>query len=85
MDDSLLNQENDDVDETDSKYLSFPLGESLYGIDIHHVLEVVIRNTNTRITKVPHMPAYTKGVINLRGKVIPVIDLRLRFRMDEIE
>lgn len=72
-------------DEKESKYLSFPLADSLYGIDIQHVKEVVIFSENMKITRVPHMPAFTKGVINLRGKVIPVIDLRLRFLLEEIE
>lgn len=70
-------------DEQNGQYLTFPLGDTMYGIDISHVLEVVIYSVNTKITKVPHMPSYTKGVINLRGKVIPVIDLRLRFHLEE--
>ena len=49
------------------------------------MLEVVIRSTTSKITHLPHMPSYTKGVINLRGKVIPVIDLRSRFLLPEIE
>ncbi|MCG8336574.1 MAG: chemotaxis protein CheW [Proteobacteria bacterium] len=72
-------------DELESKYLSFPLADSLYGIDIQHVKEVVIFSENMKITQVPHMPGFTKGVINLRGKVIPIIDLRLRFLLDEVE
>lgn len=67
------------------KYLTFPLGDTAYGIDIKHVLEVVIRNEKMKITKVPHMPDYTKGVINLRGRVIPILDLRKRFLMEEYE
>lgn len=71
------------TEEQESKYLSFPLGDSLYGIDIQHVKEVVIFSENMKITEVPHMPKFTKGIINLRGKVIPVIDLRLRFLLEE--
>ncbi|MFA6506859.1 MAG: chemotaxis protein CheW, partial [Treponemataceae bacterium] len=51
-----------------------------YGIGISHVIEIVELQ---RISAVPDMPAYVKGVINLRGKVIPVVDLRLRFGMTE--
>lgn len=58
------------------RYLTFTLHEESYGIDVLKVREI-IRLTN--ITAVPQMPAYIRGVINLRGKIIPVIDLRLRF------
>jgi purine-binding chemotaxis protein CheW len=58
------------------KYLTFTLHEESYGIDVLKVREI-IRLTN--ITTVPQMPAYVRGVINLRGKIIPVMDLRLRF------
>lgn len=82
---SELEQQQNQTEETESKYLSFPLADSLYGINIQHVKEVVIFSQNMKITQVPHMPAFTKGIINLRGKVIPVIDLRLRFLLEEIE
>jgi purine-binding chemotaxis protein CheW len=58
------------------KYLTFTLERESYGIDVLQVREI-IRLTN--ITAVPQMPAYVRGVINLRGKIIPVIDLRVRF------
>lgn len=58
------------------KYLTFTLHDESYGIDVLKVREI-IRQTN--ITVVPQMPAYVRGVINLRGKIIPVMDLRLRF------
>ena len=72
-----------DVEENthEGKFLSFPLADSLYGIDIQYVVEVVIRTNSIKITHVPNMPAHTRGVINLRGKVIPVIDLRTRFQL----
>ena len=73
------------ADELKSKYLSFPLADSLYGIGIQHVKEVVIYTQNMKITQVPHMPSFTKGIINLRGQVIPIIDLRLRFLLEEID
>ncbi len=80
-----LEKESAKSDDQESKYLSFPLADSLYGIDIQHVKEVVIFSKNMKITQVPHMPSFTKGVINLRGKVIPIIDLRLRFLLEEID
>lgn len=58
------------------KYLTFRLGSESYGIDVLKIREI-IRGTET--TTVPQMPAFVKGVINLRGKIIPVMDLRLRF------
>ena len=58
------------------KYLTFVLGEESYAVDVRKVREI-IRLTN--ITAVPQMPPFIKGVINLRGKIIPVIDLRTRF------
>jgi purine-binding chemotaxis protein CheW len=58
------------------KYLTFTLQRESYGIDVLKIREI-IRLTN--VTAVPQMPAYIRGVINLRGKIIPVMDLRLRF------
>jgi purine-binding chemotaxis protein CheW len=62
----------------EGKYLTFSLDREEYGIGILKVKEII---GMMRITPVPQMPDFVKGVINLRGKVIPVIDLRLRFGM----
>ncbi len=59
------------------KYLTFTLGEELYGIDIRVVMEII---GILPITAVPEVPEYVRGIINLRGKIIPVVDMRLRFR-----
>jgi purine-binding chemotaxis protein CheW len=64
------------------KYLTFGIQRESYGIDVLQVREI-IRMTN--ITPVPQMPDYVLGVINLRGKIIPVMDLRLRFGFTEIQ
>ena len=64
--------------EREGKYLTFSLDQEEYGIGILKVKEII---GMMRITPVPQTPEYVKGVINLRGKVIPVIDLRLRFGM----
>ena len=58
------------------KYLTFMLGKEEYGIGIGYVTEIVGIQS---ITEVPELPYYVKGIINLRGKIIPVVDVRLRF------
>jgi purine-binding chemotaxis protein CheW len=64
------------------KYLAFRLGKEDFAIQVLKVREIVgIQD----ITAVPQMPSYVKGVINLRGKVIPVVDLRLKFGLPERE
>jgi purine-binding chemotaxis protein CheW len=64
------------------KYLTFSLADEEYGLEILKVREII---GIMDITAVPQMPAYVKGVINLRGKVIPVIDLRLKFGLPPAE
>ena len=64
------------------KYLTFALGKEEYGIEILKVREIIGYMT---ITAVPQMPDYVKGIINLRGQVIPVVDLRSRFGMENKE
>lgn len=66
----------------EGKYLTFALANEEYGIVILKIKEIIGMMS---ITTVPRTPEFVKGVINLRGKVIPVIDLRLRFGMDSIE
>ncbi|MCX7772469.1 MAG: chemotaxis protein CheW [Clostridia bacterium] len=63
-----------------NKFLTFLLGSETYGIHILKVKEIIGMMT---ITQVPKMPSYVKGVINLRGKIIPVMDLRIKFGMEE--
>ncbi|MCB9849232.1 MAG: purine-binding chemotaxis protein CheW [Phycisphaerales bacterium] len=64
--------------ELGGKYLTFELGGEVYGVPILQVREII---RVMDITRVPHTLPYLRGVFNLRGKVIPVIDLRLRFGM----
>jgi purine-binding chemotaxis protein CheW len=64
------------------KYLTFDLGKEEYGIEILKVREIIGLMESTTM---PQTPDYIKGVINLRGKVIPVIDVRLKFSMPEVE
>lgn len=65
-----------------TKYLRFLLGDEHYCVSIAWVNEVL---GMTNITQVPKMPAFVKGVINVRGRIIPVIDLRLKFAMPSAE
>ncbi|HET98154.1 MAG TPA: purine-binding chemotaxis protein CheW [Desulfurivibrio alkaliphilus] len=83
LDDETRDEWDEDNEDTQKdKYLTFHLNREDYGIEIRFVTEIIgIQN----ITRVPDMPHFLKGVINLRGKVIPVMDVRLRFGMPEQE
>ena len=74
--------DDEDEDTQKGKYLTFTVDREDYGIEIYNVTEII---GIQKITDVPDMPAYIKGVINLRGKVISVMDVRLRFKMPERE
>ncbi len=80
--DDFLVDDEDNEDTQANKYLFFRIGKESYGIGIRFVIEIIELQT---ISEVPDMPRYVKGVINLRGKVIPIVDLRLRFDMEERE
>ena len=69
-------------DDSHSQFLSFLLGDEEYGVPILGVREII---GLLDITPVPQTPAYVKGVINLRGKIIPVIELRTKFGMESVE
>jgi len=81
LDAELLDEEDDENEDTqEDKFLTFIIGKEDYGIEIRYVTEIIgIQG----ITGVPDMPSHVKGVINLRGKVIPVMDVRLRFGVEE--
>jgi purine-binding chemotaxis protein CheW len=64
------------------KYLTFIIGKEVYGIEIKYVTEII---GIQQITEVPELPDYIKGIINLRGKIIPVMDIRLRFKKEPRE
>ena len=90
MDITEINSEITDINLSDElledtqkdKYLSFKLGDEDYGISIEYVTEIIVMQ---RITEVPNTPEFVEGVINLRGKVIPVINIRTRFGLDSRE
>lgn len=77
-----LNQEITSMDHREGKYLTFTLANEEYGIGILKIKEII---GMMAITTVPQTPDFIKGVVNLRGKVIPVMDLRLRFGMESID
>lgn len=68
--------------EKEGKYLTFVLGTEEYGLEIMKVREIM---GYLEVTSVPQTPHHVRGVINLRGQVIPVIDLRVKFGMDTVE
>lgn len=65
-----------------NQYLTFQLGEEVFALDVRKVREVL---DFTSVTKIPRMPEYMRGVINLRGCVVPVVDLRLSLGMEATE
>ena len=67
--------------ETQFQLVTFHLGEELYGVDIMDVKEIV-RLQNVRV--IPNAPYYVEGIINLRGEIIPIIDLHKRFKIQTI-
>jgi len=62
------------------RFLSFLIGNEMYGIEIRYVTEIVGIQA---ITAMPEMPDYIKGIINLRGNIVPLMDVRLRFSMEQ--
>ena len=78
----IMNQAVKIMEDKEGKYLTFTLAEEEYGIGILKIKEII---GMMAITTVPQTPKFVKGVINLRGKVIPVIDLRLRFGMESMD
>ena len=76
---SILNKNNVS---SAQKYLSFEVKDEMYAMEILDVKEIIAM---MRFTQVPKMPNFVKGVINLRGIIIPIIDMRLKFEMPELE
>ncbi len=80
--DEMMSQVGTSGADREGKYLTFSLAGEEYGISILKVKEII---GMMPITYVPQAPGYVKGVVNLRGKVIPVIDLRLKFGIEPID
>jgi purine-binding chemotaxis protein CheW len=79
---TMVNETTQKTTSRGGKYLTFALANEEYGLEILKVREIM---GIMDITTVPRTPDYVKGVINLRGKVIPVVDLRLKFGFEVIE
>lgn len=77
-----LAAENGALDTDGNQFLTFILAAETYGLDILKVQEI---RGWTQVTQIPNAPEYIRGVINLRGEIVPILDLRRRFSMEEIE
>lgn len=73
---------NSGHDEQKGKYMTFKSGNEYFGLEIRYVNTIIQLQS---VTKIPETEDYIKGLINLRGKVVPVIDVRLRFKQPELE
>jgi purine-binding chemotaxis protein CheW len=67
---------------TNSEFLAFSLGDEVYGIDILMVQEI---RGYEPVTKIANTPDFIKGVINLRGVIVPIVDMRIKFRLDMVD
>jgi len=76
-----LDDDNDAISVHDEKYVTFKSGNEYFAIKIQYVNEIIVYQ---EITAIPESEDYIKGLINLRGKIIPVIDVRVRFKQEEI-
>ena len=74
--------QNDQEIGANSEFLAFSLGDEVYGIDILKVQEI---RDHEPVTKIANTPDFIKGVINLRGVIVPVIDMRVKFHLDNVE
>ncbi len=79
IDENILEIEEDTQKD---RFLTFSLGKESYAIDIKYVVEIVGIQA---ITEIPQLPKYVRGIINLRGNIIPVLDVRLRFKKEPKE
>ncbi len=73
---------SDDMDTQKGKYMTFKSGNEYFGLEIQYIIEIIQLQA---ITAIPETEDYIKGLINLRGKVIPVVDVRLRFKQEPFE
>ncbi len=78
----VLDQESQALHDLEGKYLTFTLADEDFGLEILKVREII---GMLNITAIPQTPSFFKGVINLRGRVIPVVDLRLKFGLPTME
>lgn len=79
---AIIQQTDDDESSSTLQVVSFKLGEGDYGVDIKYVREI---NRLTNVTHIPTAPAFVEGIINLRGLIVPVVNLGLRFGLARTE
>ena len=77
----FLEEDFEEEDTQRGRFLTFTLEDNVYGLPIRFVIEIIGIHT---ATKVPETPDFVKGIINLRGRIIPLIDVRLKFGKEEI-
>lgn len=77
---AVLEAAGEILDDLEGRYLTFNMGDVTYGLELFNVIEIIGMQP---ITKIPNLPVYIKGVTNLRGKVVPIIDVRLKFGQPE--
>ena len=85
MADKGMQQETTQAPEADvqkGKFMTFKSGHEYFGIELKYIIEIIAMQS---ITAIPETEEYIKGLINLRGKIIPVIDVRLRFKQEPFE
>ena len=80
--DEMMNTGAVSTDTQEGKYMTFKSGSEYFGLEIQYVQQIIQFQA---ITKIPETEDYIKGLINLRGKIIPVVDVRVRFRQGEVE
>lgn len=71
---------NTAVDDLQGRFLTFYIDQTVYGLELFNVIEIV---SIQDVTRIPSVPDYIKGIINLRGKVVPIIDVRLKLKQPE--
>lgn len=76
------NEHHASANEDERQYLTFELGDEFYGVNILKVQEI---KGYTDVTRIPNTPDYMKGVLNLRGTIVPIINLRMKFGMEQID
>ena len=79
---NINNKQGEETVNTHQQYLTFLLGDDIYGVDILRVQEV---RGWTKVREIPNTPEYVKGVLDLRGTIVPIIDLRMRLSIEEVE
>ena len=79
---NITDKSDEKTTDVSQQYLTFLLGEDIYGVDILRVQEV---RGWTKVREIPNTPEYVKGVLDLRGTIVPIIDLRIRLSIEAVE